>query len=130
MRAPIRAAAWLLAAACLTVPTFALSAEAPLADGATLAHLVTPSGQPVSTIIDGRMWQCSGADCSAAASDSADSQSLMRECRRAARTIGAFDAYRTGSQTMDAAGLKTCDDATARRQAPASDRPVVSASAR
>ena len=114
MRASYLGAA-LIVAACIGSPVRAAPAPGALQDGETQAHLISASTPSMSTVIDGRMWQCTASDCSASPSDSAESQSAMRECRRAARVLGPFDVYRTGSHNLDSSELQACNPGSNKR---------------
>lgn len=77
--------------------------------GATTATLAAAPSGAAKRIIDGRIWECSGTTCVAAASPSADSQPVVRECARAARELGAFVSYETGARALNEAELARCN---------------------
>ncbi|CAN5349235.1 hypothetical protein BH09PSE2_BH09PSE2_07440 [soil metagenome] len=114
MTLPVR----LLTALCAAVSACALAGGAPafaaVAEGSTVATLAAPSTAPVSILIDNRLWVCAGAECSAKASGAEVSQSVTRECTRAAAVLGAFSAYQTGRKALTAEQLAACN-ATAKR---------------
>ena len=80
-----------------------------LPDGASKAVLATPASAPVEGVIDGRIWRCAGATCTARANDSADEQRPSTECHRAAMWLGQFTAYQTGAKVLTASELTSCN---------------------
>ena len=77
--------------------------------GATVATLQLPPPVPVHRVIDGRAWDCRDQACIATAASGAESQPVPRECNRAARELGPFAAYQTGSRTLTEAELAKCN---------------------
>jgi hypothetical protein len=77
--------------------------------GVTLATLKIAPPVAVHRIIDGRAWDCVDMSCTARAAADAESQPVPRECNRAARELGAFAAYETGSRTLTAPELAKCN---------------------
>ena len=47
--------------------------------------------------------------CTASAASDAESQPVPRECNRAARELGAFAAYQTGTRTLTTPELAKCN---------------------
>ena len=97
--------------ACIMIaavaPAFAHADE--LQRGESRAVLATATARPMEATIDGRIWQCDGAVCSAQPTDTADSQHIESECRHAASHLGAFTAYQTGTKVMTGAQLTDCN---------------------
>jgi hypothetical protein len=97
----------------LTTFVFASAAlvftAAPLAGAAAMsqATLATPLGVSKSIIIDGKIWKCTDVNCVAPTSSS--SQPLARECARAVKVLGKVTAYSRDGESLDAAGLSTCN---------------------
>jgi hypothetical protein len=90
----------------VTMPLMALADVLP--DGQSKATLAT-GGSNRELVIDGRVWRCAGADCTATPSGMAASQSIGRECHTAALRLGKFTAYQTGKTTLDDTGLTACN---------------------
>jgi hypothetical protein len=109
MVSPFRLLAAAAAAASLFAAAPPAAAAGPLPEGATVATLATPRAEPIITMIDYRSWSCTGAECRAAPSGAEPSQSVTRECGRAAQVLGAFTAYQTGPKVLTAAQLATCN---------------------
>lgn len=85
-----------------------------LVKGASYAKLVTPLARPADPVLDGRIWHCEGQVCTAGALSTAHAQSLGRECATAAKKLGAFEVYQTGSDVLAGDDLAKCN-ASARR---------------
>lgn len=77
--------------------------------GVTMATLAIAPPVPVHRVIDGRAWDCASMACTARAAADAQSQPLPRECNRAARELGAFAAYQTGSRALTETELAKCN---------------------
>ena len=86
-----------------------------LAKGATFARLVTPLAQAADPVLDGRIWHCEGATCQVGAFTNARPQSVGSECSTAARKLGAFEFYQTGSTLLDGDALAKCNSAAKAR---------------
>jgi hypothetical protein len=71
------------------------------------AKLAGPAPKAAKVVIDGRVWTCDGATCTAAGEGR--SQSIARECWRAARKLGPFTAYSRDGVALDEAALKACN---------------------
>ncbi len=98
-------AVWTLMLACAGQGAEAFAAPA----GVTLATLQTAPPVPVHRVIDGRAWDCTNMACTAGAASDAQSQPVPRECNRAARELGAFASYQTGSRTLTEPELAKCN---------------------
>lgn len=85
-----------------------LAASPALAGSRAEARLAQPVATPIEKIVDGRIWRCEGSLCVGATSLSA-SQPLKRECKRAARELGALVAYRSGGRELDPETVKSCN---------------------
>jgi hypothetical protein len=94
-----------LVAACAGQAAQAIAAP----PGATVATLAVAPPVPVHRVIDGRAWDCADMTCTASAAADAESQPVPRECNRAARELGAFAAYQTGSRALTAPELAKCN---------------------
>ncbi len=80
-----------------------------LQDGESRAILATPATKPLEFTIDGRVWRCDAAVCSAQPTAQAESQRIATECHHAAVHMGPFTSYQTGSKTLTAAQLTDCN---------------------
>ena len=106
--------------AALAVAAVAANAPAPtvtsvsLSKGASYARLTTPLTRAADPVIDGRIWHCEAQTCRAGAATTARAQSLGRECASAARALGAFEVYQTGSDVLGGEDLGKCNTAAKR----------------
>lgn len=73
------------------------------------ARLKAAVSAPMEKIFDGRVWRCENDVC--LGSRSTKSQPPVRECQRAARELGAFASYRSGSTYLSDAQLAACNPA-------------------
>lgn len=73
------------------------------------AVLKTAASGPTQIVLDGRTWRCEGLLCKGFASGAPASQPALQECRRVMRKVGPLTAYRSGSRTLDAAALESCN---------------------
>ena len=80
--------------------------------GVSVAQQQTPA--PLSAAIDGRLWRCAEGACRAQASSAAESQPVLRECRRAVAQLGPLSAYATGARTLTGEELASCNQAARR----------------
>ena len=74
------------------------------------AQLQTPVSAPVEKIVDGRIWRCEGQSCVGATSVGAR-QPVLRECKRAAKALGSFVSYKSGSRQLTGDDAKACNAA-------------------
>ena len=74
------------------------------------AQLQAPVAQPIEKIVDGRIWRCEGSSCVGATSVGAK-QPVLRECKRAAKALGAFVSYKSGSRELTGEDAKACNAA-------------------
>ncbi len=108
------------ALAALAVAAVAANAPAPavtpvsLAKGVTYARLAIPLTRPADPVIDGRIWHCEAQTCRANATSTARVQSLGRECASAAKSLGAFELYQTGSDVVAGDDLGKCNTSAKR----------------
>ena len=84
-----------------------LAAVSAGAAGQSLAVLQAPLPAPKRGIIDGRLWKCTGVDCSAPLP--AELQPIGRECARALRVLGRLAAYSRDGMALDASALAACN---------------------
>ncbi len=89
-------------------PALSVQAE-DFQSGESHAVLIGKAPSPMEAVIDGRIWRCDAANCVALANDSASSQSIGRECHRAAVWLGQFSAYQTGKRSLTDAELSECN---------------------
>jgi hypothetical protein len=93
----------------LALAAGAATAAPALPDGQSQAVLLNPAPHAVEAVIDGRIWRCEGANCVALANDSADQQSIPKECHRAAVWLGKFTSYQTGPKALSDTELSACN---------------------
>jgi hypothetical protein len=74
------------------------------------AQLQAPVAAPFEKIVDGRIWRCEGQSCVGATSVGAR-QPVLRECKRAAKALGSFVSYKSGSRQLDGEDAKACNAA-------------------
>ena len=74
------------------------------------AQLQTPAAAPFEKIVDGRIWRCDGSSCVGATSVGAR-QPVLRECKRAAKALGSFVSYKSGSRELTGDEAKACNAA-------------------
>jgi hypothetical protein len=89
-------------------PAFAAYAD-DLEDGQSRAVLATPATKPLEFTIDGRIWRCDAAVCSAEPTAQAEPQRITSECHNAAAHIGAVTFYQTGRKTLTPAQITDCN---------------------
>lgn len=90
-----------------TLSVAALATGANAAVSRSEAKLAGPLPKAAKIVIDGRVWTCDGAICIAAGEGR--SQSIARECWRAARKLGPFTAYSRDGVALDDVALKACN---------------------
>jgi hypothetical protein len=91
---------------------FAALAAPALADGGSSLTLTTPGSAPASTIIDGALWSCAGAVCTAG--PGGQEQPVLRACRRVVAQLGAVTAFTWQGAALPADKIAACN-AAARR---------------
>ena len=74
------------------------------------AQLEKPVAAPMEKIVDGRIWRCDGSSCVGATSIT-NRQPVLRECKRAAKALGAFVSYKSGSRELAGDDVKACNAA-------------------
>ena len=74
------------------------------------AQLQSPVAAPFEKIVDGRIWRCQGSSCVGATAVGAR-QPVLRECKRAAKALGAFVSYKSGSRELAGDEAKACNAA-------------------
>jgi hypothetical protein len=74
------------------------------------AQLQTPVAAPFEKIVDGRIWRCDGSSCVGATTVSSR-QPVLRECKRAAKALGAFVSYKSGGRQLTGEDAKACNAA-------------------
>jgi ethanolamine utilization microcompartment shell protein EutL len=99
----------LLSGLLLALAAGAAHAASPLPDGQSQAVLANPAPHAMEAVIDGRIWRCEGTSCVALANDSADQQSVPKECHRAAIWLGKFVSYQTGPKILSDAEVSACN---------------------
>ena len=93
--------------------SFALLALAPLAASPAMAAPATqftatlkaPLAQPRQAIIDGQMWNCAGATCTAPD----DGQRAVATCGQVVRKFGELTAFASAARAMTADQLARCN---------------------
>jgi hypothetical protein len=104
-----------LAAACLAA-SLGLASTA-LADGRTIVTLEQPLAKHVDFIVNGAIWNCDGATCSAAV----EQQTLgVQQCHTVALKVGPVANAVNGNRTLAATQLDQCNTGIGSRSTVAS----------
>lgn len=85
----------------------ALSATQAFAAAKIEAKLAAPVEKPRQVIVDGQIWRCTGDVCTSPGGG--QSQSVKRECARAAKVLGEVVAYRNGKTELAEADIAACN---------------------
>lgn len=104
-----------LAVACLTA-SLALASQA-MADGRSILTLQQPLTKHVDFIVNGAIWNCDGATCTAAV----EAQTLgVQQCHTVARRVGPVASAENSGHSLDAADLQACNRGVASKSTIAS----------
>ena len=87
-----------------------LSASPVLADGfRASAKLATPVSAASSSVIAGVNWTCEADACVGVADKRGGLDSIMKECRKVAGTLGPLASYTSRGRTFSPGNLNVCN---------------------